>query len=151
MHQHYFQGATATLSISVGDRLFAYVYLDPVNKPREVMLQWNDGSWEHRAYWGENLINFGTDDTVTRQHIGPLPPAGEWVRLEVPAILVGLEGRVLNGMAFTLWDGRATWERAGRISRAPMDSSAADRLAPALFFDGSAIDFSSALQNTAGG
>jgi hypothetical protein len=147
MHQHVFQRAAATLSISVGDRLFAYVYLDPVNKPREVMLQWNDGSWEHRAYWGENLINLGTDDTVTRRHIGPLPPAGQWVRLEVPAILVGLEGRVLNGMAFTLWDGRATWERAGRIARAPMDSGAADRLAPALFFDSSAIDFSSALQN----
>jgi hypothetical protein len=75
----------------------------------------------------------------TRQHIGPLPPAGQWVRLEVPAILVGLEGRVLNGMAFTLWDGRATWERAGRISRAPMDPSAADRLAPVLFFDGGAV------------
>jgi hypothetical protein len=145
MHQHHFQGATATLSISVGDRLFAYVYLDPVNKPRAVMLQWNDGSWEHRAYWGENLIDVGTDNTPSRQHIGPIPPAGQWVRLEVPAILVGLEGRVLNGMAFTLWDGRATWERAGRVSQAPMDSSAADRLAPALFFDGSAIDFSSAL------
>jgi hypothetical protein len=28
-----------------------------------------------------------------------------------------------------------------------MDSGAADRLAPALFFDSGAIDFSSALQN----
>jgi hypothetical protein len=151
MHQHHFQGATATLPIGVGDRLFAYVYLDPVNKPREVMLQWNDGTWDHRAYWGENRINLGNDGTVTRQHIGPLPPAGQWVRLEVPAILVGLEGRILNGMAFTLWDGRATWERAGRISRTPMDTSAGDRLAPVLFFDGGAIDFSSALQNAAGG
>src|SRR4029453_3585498 len=74
--QHHFQGAATTLSISVGDRLFAHVYLDPVHKPREVMLQWNDGSWEHRAYWGENLINFGTDGTVTRQFMGNLPPAG---------------------------------------------------------------------------
>ena len=40
-------------------RLFAYVYLDPANPPSEVMLQWNDGSWEHRAYWGANLIGVG--------------------------------------------------------------------------------------------
>ena len=51
-HQHYFYGATATLAVGVGDTLFAYVYLDPANPPSEVMLQWNDGSWEHRAYWG---------------------------------------------------------------------------------------------------
>jgi hypothetical protein len=145
MHQHSFQGAGATLPVSVGDRLFAYVYLDPVNKPREVMVQWNDETWEHRAYWGANLLNVGTNGTVSRQFMGPLPPAGLWVRLEVPAQLVGLEGRVLNGMAFTLWDGRATWGRAGCISRQPIETATAERLAPVLFFDGSAIDFSPAL------
>ena len=76
-HQHYFQGATATLPVSVGDRLFAYVYLDPVHTPREVMLQWHDENWEHRAYWGENLlIDGGTDGTVSRQFMGPLPAVG---------------------------------------------------------------------------
>lgn len=48
-HQHYFYNATATLSVAVGDSLFSYVYLDPANPPSEVMLQWNNGSWEHRA------------------------------------------------------------------------------------------------------
>jgi hypothetical protein len=61
LHQHTFTGATATLNVAVGDSLFAYVYLDPANPPSEVMLQWNDGTWEHRAYWGANLIGFGTD------------------------------------------------------------------------------------------
>ena len=46
--------------------------------------------------------------------MGALPAAGQWVRLAVPAALVGLEGRTLNGMAFTLYDGRATWDRAGK-------------------------------------
>jgi hypothetical protein len=142
MHQHSFQGATATLPISVGDWLFAYVYLDPVNRPRQVMLQWNDANWEHRAYWGENLIDAGTDGTVSRRLIGPLPPLGQWVRLEVPASVVGLEGRVGHGMAFTLWDGRATWGRAGSISREAVDAATTDRLAPALFVDDTAIDFS---------
>ena len=43
VHQHYFYNATATLSVAVGDTLFAYVYLDPANPPSEVMLQWYDG------------------------------------------------------------------------------------------------------------
>ncbi len=113
VHQHYFDSATAKLHVSAGSTLFAHVYLDPANPPREVMLQWNDGTWEHRAYWGENLIGWGVDGTVSRRRTGDLPKTGEWVRLEVPATLVGLEGKDLNGMAFTLYDGRATWDCAG--------------------------------------
>jgi hypothetical protein len=33
----------------------------------------------------------------------------------VPASSVGLEGRVLNGMAFSLYNGRATWDQAGKL------------------------------------
>ena len=78
------------------------------------MLQWNDGTWEHRAYWGANQIGFGVDGTNSRRYMGTLPAAGQWVRLEVAASLVGLEGRSLNGMAFTLYGGRATWDHAGK-------------------------------------
>lgn len=113
-HQHYFSSASQTLTPAAGESLFAYVYLDPVNPPSEVMLQWNDGTWEHRAYWGHNQINWGVDGTPSRHRMGDLPPAGQWVRLEVPAKLVGVEGRPLNGMAFTLFNGRATWDRAGK-------------------------------------
>ena len=113
MHQHYFQGATQTLTVNPGDMLFAYVYLDPANMPSQVMLQWNDGSWDHRAYWGENQITFGIDNTNSRRHIGPLPGPG-WQKLQVSASQVGLESRTLNGMAFTLFGGRATWDRAGK-------------------------------------
>src|SRR5829696_7287405 len=116
MHQHYFEGASAPLSVNRGDRLFVYVYLDPAEMPEEVMLQWNDddGTWEHRAYWGENKIEWGQDGTESRRYMGPLPPAGEWVRLEVAASEVGLENREVNGMAFTLYGGRATWDVAGK-------------------------------------
>ena len=53
IHQHLFYGASATLRLDVGDKLFTYVYLDPANLPTEIMLQWRDisGSWDHRAYW----------------------------------------------------------------------------------------------------
>ncbi|HYO63781.1 MAG TPA: Calx-beta domain-containing protein [Pyrinomonadaceae bacterium] len=114
LHQHYFTGATGTLAVGYGSVLYAYVYLDPANPPSQVMLQWNDGTWEHRAYWGANLLPWGVDGTAGRRYMGPLPPTGRWVRLEVPANVVGLEGRNVNGMAFSLYGGRATWDRAGR-------------------------------------
>ncbi|HEY3353694.1 MAG TPA: LamG-like jellyroll fold domain-containing protein [Polyangia bacterium] len=115
LHQHHFDGAQARLPIATGDALFAWVYLDPANVPQEVMLQFNDGSWEHRAYWGANSIGWGADGTSARRYMGPLPAPGQWVRLRVPASLVGLEGHTLNGMAFTLSGGRATWDRAGKL------------------------------------
>ena len=104
------------MPVSVGDTLFAAVYIDAVNPPAEIMLQWNDGTWEHRAYWGANLIPWGTDGTVSRRFMGALPAAGQWVQLAVPAAQVGLEGRTLNGMAFTLYGGRATWDYAGKTA-----------------------------------
>ena len=80
------------------------------------MLQWYDGSsWDHRAYWGANKLTYGTDGTPARQYMGPLPAAGQWVQLKVPASKVAAEGKTLTGMAFTLNDGRATWDAAGLL------------------------------------
>jgi len=116
-HQHFFDNATAKLPILTGDTLFAYVYLDPANPPAEIMLQWNNANWEHRAYWGANKITYGVDGTVSRRYMGALPAAGQWVRLEVPASAVGLEGSSLKGMAFSLHGGRATWDAAGKSNQ----------------------------------
>jgi hypothetical protein len=115
LHEHWFTGATATLDVATGDTLFAWVYLDPANPPTEVMLMWNDGSsWEHRAFWGANSVTYGSTGTAGRYLAGPLPATGQWVKLSVPASAVGLEGTVLSGMGFTLFDGRATWNAAGK-------------------------------------
>ena len=53
---------------------------------------------------------------VSRRYMGALPAAGQWVRLAVAAALVGLEGRTLNGMAYTLYGGRASWDYAGKTA-----------------------------------
>jgi len=150
IHQHFFQGAKLAMFVSVGDRLFAHVYLDPARMPRQVMLQWHAGSWDHRAYWGENLIPWGTDNTVSRQYMGPLPPPGRWVRLEVPAETVGVEGRIVEGMAFTLFDGMATWDRSGKRALQPVGSGEQDPSAPALFFTGDTLDFTSVIDPAIG-
>lgn len=114
LSQHFFDKASEPLVIEEGDILFAYVYLDPDNPPQEIMLQWNDGSWEHRAYWGKNLIGWGGNGTASRYRMGDLPEAGTWVRLEIAAEVVGLKpGSKVNGWAFTQFDGTVFWDRAG--------------------------------------
>jgi hypothetical protein len=113
-HQHYFTGATNPMVVVDGDTLFAMVFLDPDNPPNEVMLQWLTATDWVRAYWGDNLIGWGADGTAERRYMGPLPLTGEWVRLEVPALSVGITTTAnVNGMAFTLFNGRAIWDYSG--------------------------------------
>ena len=114
--QHAFSGANRKVTLADGDKLFAYVWLDPENPPKTIMLQWNDGNWEHRAFWGEDKITYGEigNDTPAHKPMGDLPNLGEWVRLEVDPAVVGLKaGSVLNGTAFTQFGGKAYWDVAG--------------------------------------
>jgi hypothetical protein len=119
LSQHFFTGASEPLRVAEGDRLFAYVYLDPANPPKQIMMQFNDGSWEHRAFWGGDHIEWGQLDTPSRRAMGPLPEAGQWARLEVPAAHVGLNaGAQINGWAFTQFDGTVYWDKAGIVTTA---------------------------------
>jgi hypothetical protein len=121
LQQYYFYGATATVSVTAGNTLFAYVYLDPANVPSELMLAWSDCyGCAHRAYWGANEIDYGEDGTYSRLSIGPLPPSGSWVRLEVPASRLELEGVALGGLALFVFNGRATWDSIGVHAGPPL-------------------------------
>lgn len=125
LSQHFFTGATQQLVVGEGDKLFAYVYLDPTDPPRQVMLQFNDGSsWDHRAFWGENLIEWGTTDQPSRLSMGELPKSGEWVRLEVAASAVGLNpGAKISGWAFTQYDGSVYWDKSGIRTKTQQDGN----------------------------
>ncbi|HEX4982272.1 MAG TPA: carboxypeptidase-like regulatory domain-containing protein, partial [Ilumatobacteraceae bacterium] len=92
--------------------LTTWVYLDPAALPREIMLQFYSTAqgWNHRAYWGEDLIGYGTNGTQSRLRIGDLPVAGEWARLDVSAAALGLEGLDVYAMSFDLYDGQAWWD-----------------------------------------
>jgi hypothetical protein len=111
------------LKVGRGDSLFAHVYLDPKNPPREVMLQWKiGGEWTRRAVWGENLIDWGKDGTVERLRVGDLPVDGEWVRLEVPTAKLDIApGTVIEGWAFTLFDGVAYFDQSGLRTWTPQE------------------------------
>jgi glycosyl hydrolase family 9/cellulase-like Ig domain-containing protein len=132
LHEHFFNWAYPYLTVNAGEVLYAWVYLDPANPPSEIMLGWNrsSGDWEHRAYWGANNINYGSDGTASRRFMGILPPPGQWVRLEVPASAVGLDGETLQGMDFAVFNGRATWDDAGSGPAAPTPSGSTSTNAP---------------------
>jgi hypothetical protein len=120
LQQVVLEGAKPGLKVGAGDKLFAYVWLDPANPPREIMLQWHTTGWLHRAYWGENLIPWGNDNSPERYKVGTLPAKGQWVRLEVEAAKVGIKpGTVINGWAYTQHDGTAYWDKGGLTTRLP--------------------------------
>lgn len=117
MVQHFFTESSVPLRVEPDDQLFAWIWIDPDHPPAEIMLQFNDGTWEHRARWGENRIDWGQDGTGSRRNMGDMPTAGEWIRLEVTAREVGFnKPALINGMAFTQWGGRAFWDEAGVVS-----------------------------------
>jgi mono/diheme cytochrome c family protein len=119
--QHFFIKSKKTLVIEAGMRLFSWVYLDPQNPPTAIMLQFNDGEWNHRAVWGNLDIPYGRTDKPgganDYRHRGELPATGQWVRLEINAADVGLApSTVIHGMAFTQFSGTVYWDTAGAIA-----------------------------------
>ncbi|MEJ8850978.1 hypothetical protein [Variovorax rhizosphaerae] len=125
IHQHYFEGANPTFALGTAEQLYAWVYIDPNDPPREVMLQWHAaGNWEHRAFWGFDLIPWGTLDTNSRRRIGGLPPPGQWVRLVVQKADVGLSPTTpVDGMAFTLHGGSAAFAASGAVTITQTEAS----------------------------
>lgn len=107
---------TNTLPVYAGDTLFVYIWIDPTNPPDEIMVEWSDGCWEHRAFWGNDDIAWGEYGTSDRLNMGPLPQTGQWVQLAVPASALKLEGATLTGMSFLLYNGAAAVDYAGRSS-----------------------------------
>jgi|GEM_PF-2490101 hypothetical protein len=100
-----------------------YVCLDKAKPPQQILMRFafarraNEGDWEHKPYlilyWGKDRAR-GLSGTLLR--MGDLPPAGEWVRLDIQlaemlrrANLAG--GQVyIYGIGFATDTGRAWWD-----------------------------------------
>ncbi len=121
--QDTFTRASTPLRVGDEDRLFAYVYLEPTNQPKAIMLQFHATGWSHRANWGdENAISYGDKGTTNKLLMGELPKAGEWVRLEVDAAKLGLpKDTLIDGMAFTQFGGTVYWDKAGIVTATPQE------------------------------
>jgi hypothetical protein len=116
--QVYFKEGAEPLTVGPGDKFFAYVYLDPKDPPKAIMLQFHTDNWDHRANWGDiEVIPYGSKGTSEKLDMGSLPEVGKWVRLEVLASSVGLKpGTKVSGVAFVEYDGTSYWDKAGLVS-----------------------------------
>jgi hypothetical protein len=116
------EGPEVALHIPAEARIFAYVYIDPKDPPKAIMLQLHgtDGTdWNHRAVWGDHdSIPFGDRKTKQKVSMGKMPKAGEWLRLEFPADKINLAaGDIMNGIALTQFGGTVYWDKVGVIGR----------------------------------
>ena len=112
--QHYTLDAVRPVAVESGSMLATWIHLDPKDPPRAVMLQVHaDDSWEHRAVWGSDAIDFGRtpEDTPSYRRQGGLPSEDRWHRLEVALESLGLEaGQMIDGLAFTQFAGTVRWD-----------------------------------------
>lgn len=91
-----------------------YVYLDPNEIPKGIMLKFsvengaNDG--EVGVYWEgeEEIFVYNNDEPML--YYGVLPNAGKWEKLEVYSEDLGLEGVKLTGISFVAYGGKANWD-----------------------------------------
>jgi Protein of unknown function (DUF1553)/Protein of unknown function (DUF1549)/Planctomycete cytochrome C len=133
--QHFFIDAVKNVKVVEDTQFYVWVYLDPKNPPSAIMLQLNDGSWEHRGVWGSDDISFGRKDEswAGYRRLGDRPALGEWTRLEVNAKEVGLNvGDTVGGMAFTQFGGQVFWDDAGWITSQGLPAAVAKALVIAL-------------------
>ena len=137
--QHLFIGAAPPLELKSGeDVLYTYVYLDAKSPPKEIMVQFNVGDWEHRAYWGADAIPFGAadapDSPARRQMSNAIPSPGQWTRLEVKAKDIGLgPGSMIVGVSFDQAGGKVYWDKTGAVRQAVPEAPGIGDLMWAVF------------------
>jgi hypothetical protein len=122
-HEYGFTNATATLSVKSGEWLIAYVYLDPVTSPSELMLEWRvGGDSGHRAAFETSVTPLDTlysSSGGTTYNAGYLPAVGHWVRLAVQADQVGFTSATpieITGMSVKAYGGTFACDRIGKES-----------------------------------
>ncbi|MGV3531455.1 MAG: DUF1549 domain-containing protein, partial [Chthoniobacteraceae bacterium] len=113
--QDYFTEASKPFRVPANGKIYVHAWLDPVNPPKAIMVQWHTNGWHHRANWGDkDAITFGDNNTPSKLLLGDLPKLGEWVRLEVDVAALKLPpGTTFNGIAFTQHGGTMYWDRTG--------------------------------------
>jgi len=133
VHGHYFIRPDYPLMINKDESIIQYVYMDPQNPPLELLIQMytHEGNGEHRAFWGENLIQTeGILNTDSLRSMGNLPETGQWIRLRISAHKLGLEEENIRGMAFVSYNGKVWWDSTTKSANINETSNQSWQTAP---------------------
>jgi hypothetical protein len=95
-----------------GSVIVQYVYLDPQQPPRGLMLKLtlSDGS-QTGVYWEGDEEVFQIGDEELSWYMDVLPEAGSWQRLEVWVDDFGLGGEQLTGLTYVAYGGKTYWDK----------------------------------------
>ncbi len=105
---------TSPVVIPANSVIEQYVYLDPDNMPKGIMLKFgfenNGGEDEIGIYreGEEEVFVFNNDEPML--YDGTLPDAGKWEKLQIYCNDLGLVGAKLTGISFVTYGGRAYWD-----------------------------------------
>jgi len=109
-----FTFATGEYPLVVNQQAIAFVYYraDPAHAPRAVSLEFVSAEKTKRYVWGDpSALRPASEGDVV---VGPLPPAGVYARLEIPALAAGLASKkAYRGLRIAQSDGAAWWDHAG--------------------------------------
>ena len=149
--QDFFTGLEPPLAVPAAGKIFVHAWVDPLDPPRAIMVQFHTDTWSHRAVWGEiDSVNYGKKDSRERRRIGDLPKPGEWARLEIDLAQFNLEpGAKFNGFAFTQAGGTVLWDKLGlTYDSDPLSDPAQSQLAWEKLHQGkSPKDYPKEIQN----
>lgn len=104
-------GATSTLAINTGDKLVAHVLLNSCFPATEMLIRFHTTTGETKTAWWGYVHN---NEPTPNWYGGAMPAAGQWIRLEVPASNLGLEGKTIDGIQFDGVGGFAYFDAIGK-------------------------------------
>ena len=111
LHSHSFKVAEPVI-LNKNSVIEQYVYLDPANPPKGIMLKLiaSDGK-ETDLYWeGEEEVFVGTTEYMEAWYMNFLPEAGKWQKLTIKMEELEIAPFELSGISFVTYDGRSWWD-----------------------------------------
>ncbi|MBL9203216.1 MAG: PSD1 domain-containing protein [Opitutaceae bacterium] len=114
-----FAGGEVKLIVRTAAKAFVYLHPDAARPPRAVGLEFIGEEKTKRVIWGDPEA-FGPDAAKNALLAGPMPPAGQYSRLEIDAVKTGLAAnKAYTGLRLMQSDGAAWWDHVGVACASP--------------------------------
>lgn len=113
------------MTVHIGESLSLYALGGVCQPPTEVLVTYHTTTGESpTVFWG--TPHHASGETTS---LGPVPGSAQWTRLSVPAASIGLEGKTIQEITITTYDGVAWFDAIGHSASTCVTSTAA---APAI-------------------
>jgi RHS repeat-associated protein len=116
---------------NTGENAVFYMLINEcAEQPREILVRWTTSPYDYNvAYWGQAGVIGGESGGV---NMGPIPNAGNWVRVEIPLSQLHLEQKSLIRLDISYQDGQIFFDHFAKSGPAPATITAfsADHASP---------------------